>query len=320
MTHSASYAFLFPGQGAQYVGMGKDFFEQFQIARQTYQQADEILDRPLSKLIFSGSEQEITQTKNSQPAIFVTSIAILRVLNELFPEILPSATSGLSLGEYTALVAAGYIDFSKALPLVQLRGQFMHDSCENNPGTMAVVLGLEDAVVEECVNNLSLPNDLWAANFNCPGQVVISGTKRGIDAATVALIARGAKRVLPLQVHGAFHSGLMNDAQEKLKPYILSCNLLDKSRCKIAMNVSGSFATSASDIKNLLIDQVTSPVRWSTCVRTMDSQGPAYFIEIGCGKTLSGMNKRIVTKAPTLSLEKIDEIGSIEKALKTITV
>ncbi len=302
--------FLFPGQGSQYIGMGKDFFNQYPIARQVFEEANDILSQNLTDIIFSSSEAELTQTKNSQPAIFVVSIAILRTLQELF-DFTPKACAGLSLGEYSALVAAGVLPFSKALELVQKRGNFMHQACEDIPGTMAVVLGLDDEAVETVVHELNLPNDLWAANFNCPGQVVISGTKKGVELGSEALLKKGAKRVLPLQVHGAFHSGLMQNAKEKLKPYIDEC-IFVQGQAKVAMNTPGDFVEATDQMKTHLVNQVTNPVRWHRSVRAIDTMGVDQFIEIGCGKTLAGMNKRLGLSASTLSVDKIEDIALLE--------
>lgn len=305
------YAFLFPGQGAQYVGMGKDFYNEFLQAREVFEEADDILQQNLSHRIFSGSEEELKATKNSQPAIFVTSYAILQTLRSLFPHIIPAACAGLSLGEYTALVAASYLSFDKALPIVQCRGRFMHDACEKTKGTMAVVLGLDDEKVESLVKALHMPNDIWTANFNCPGQVVISGTIEGVAIATQALLKAGAKKVMPLQVHGAFHSNLMKEAQDALTPYLRNAPL-QAGTCPIVMNVSGEFAKSLDDVQQLLIQQVTSPVRWSKGIRTMDASGITHFIEIGCGKTLAGMNKRIGIQACTINIEKVEDLKNVQ--------
>lgn len=307
-----SFSFIFPGQGAQYPGMGKTFFDNFKEAKEVYLEADEILHRPLSKTIFSGSEAELTETKTSQPAIFVTSLAILKALQQHLPLPVPLSVSGLSLGEYTALVAGGYMNFKEALEIVALRGQLMHDACEKNKGSMKVVLGLADEVVEEVVRGLHLPQDIWCANFNCPGQVVISGTEKGLNAAEEPLKAAGAKRVLPLQVHGAFHSGLMKPAEKGLSTSIENAHI-HSSPVKLAMNVSGSFENSPERIKELLIRQVTSPVRWHKCISSALSLNPTHFIEMGPGKTLQGMNKRIGVTQPTISIETVEDIKALEE-------
>lgn len=306
--------FLFPGQGAQYPGMGKDFADRYPSARYLIEEADDILHRKLSSIIFQGSGHELTETRNSQTAIYVISLAILQVINELFPKLIPQVCSGLSLGEYTALTAAKYLSFQECLPLVQMRGELMNEACLATKGAMAVVMGLESKVVEAMVKEVNMPNDLWAANFNCPGQVVISGTIKGIEAGTVAAKARGAKRVVELPVHGAFHSGLMQQAEDRLAPFIQQVQL-NKGQSEIVMNVPGDFVKEEDRIRNNLIKQVTSPVRWEQGVYAMDRHGCDFYIEIGPGKTLSGMNKRIGITWPTISIEKIEDLDLLSKIL-----
>jgi [acyl-carrier-protein] S-malonyltransferase len=315
MAEFKKIAFLFPGQGAQYVGMGKDFKEHYPEARLIFEEADDYLKRGLSKIIFEGPEQTLTETRNSQTGIYVVSIALLRVIQKLFPHLKPSFCSGLSLGEYSALHSSGRVPFAECLEVVQHRGQFMNDACEATKGTMAVILGLDAQAVEEIVKEANMSNDLWAANFNCPGQVVISGTQKGIEAGSSLAKAKGAKRVLPLQVHGAFHSGLMSQAEDRLAPYIVQLPIHD-SKVEFVMNVVGNAVKDTSQIRNNLIKQVTNPVRWEQGVRYMSSIGVDLFIEIGCGKTLSGFNKRIGVSAPTISIEKIEDIKQLEELLK----
>lgn len=312
MSYPKRIAFLFPGQGAQYVGMAKDFFENFPKARETFQEADDILSRKLSKIILEGPSEQLNETKNSQVGIYVASIAILRVINDLYPKLTPYVCAGLSLGEYTALTAADKMDFTSCLPLVQYRGHYMNEACEINPGVMAVILGLEAKEVEALVKEVNLPHDLWAANFNCPGQVVISGTKKGIDKGTAAAQARRAKRILPLQVHGAFHSGLMQPAEERLSEHIHQA-ILKNSPIGFVMNVTGKFVHNEQEIKTNLIKQVTNPVRWEQSIRSMGEEAVDLFIEIGCGKVLSAFNKRILSNVTTLSIEKVTEIDQLSK-------
>ena len=300
-------AYIFPGQGAQAVGMGKAFYDCFSEAKHVFEEADDLLKIKLSSIIFQGPEGELKLTKNSQPALFITSIAILQVLRQHFNLPSPIATGGLSLGEYTALVAAGKITFQEGLQLVQKRARFMHEACEKTQGTMAVVLGLQDQIVREVVTSLDLPNDLWCANFNCPGQVVISGTLQGIEAAKAPLLKQGAKRVLPLEVHGAFHSGLMMPAQEELKKAIDSATFINTS-IPIAMNVTGKCEVQSSVIKPLLVEQLTKSVLWSRCIQSLDQLELDCFLEVGSGTTLQGLNKRIAPKAATFSIEKPDQI------------
>ncbi|MEI6532181.1 MAG: ACP S-malonyltransferase, partial [Chlamydiota bacterium] len=228
-------ALIFPGQGAQYVGMGKDFFDTYPTARFVFQEADEILGTYLSKTIFEGPEEELTRTENSQPGIFVVSMAILRVVKEQFPHLKPRMAGGLSLGEYSALCAAEVFSFEEALKLVAARAQYMNEACEQKKGTMAVILGL----APEAVEDISLEN-LWVANYNCPGQIVISGSHSAIEKASTIAKEKGAKRVLPLSVQGAFHSGYMESAEKLLKERIEE-TLFCTPRLEVAMNVPGTF-------------------------------------------------------------------------------
>jgi len=305
-------AMVFPGQGAQYPGMGKDFADSSQTAREIFEEADDVLGRKLSTIIFNGPEDKLTETRNSQIAIFVSSVAALRVLQKQYPTLQPAFAAGLSLGEYTALHAANYITFNDALPLVQHRGQFMNDACEKNKGAMAVVLGLSQQAVEEIIAALNMPDDLWAANFNCPGQVVISGTQKGIEAGSQAAKEAGAKRVVPLQVHGAFHSGLMREAEERLKPYIDEVPL-KKGAAGLIMNVTGKLTEDQHAIKENLIRQVTHSVRWEECMHELERFSVDLFLEIGPGKTLAAFNKRIGMIAPTISIEKIEDLEKLSR-------
>ena len=316
MSKYRKIAFLFPGQGAQYPGMANDFYEAFPICRQTFEEADDLLGRSLSDIILNGPEQTLVETRNSQTGIYVASIATLRAIQLHFPNLKPFLTAGLSLGEYTALQASGKVTFEEGLKLVDHRAQFMNDACEAHRGTMMVILGMEGAEVEKMVQELQFPNDLWAANFNCPGQVVISGTLRGVEAGAAAAKARGAKRVLPLQVYGAFHSGLMLEAQERLKEYIIEAKIVDTS-IGLVMNVTGMLEQDRETIRKNLISQVTHPVRWQTGVESMQKEGIDLYIEVGCGKTLAGFNKKIGVEVPTISIEKIDDLKKLEEACLT---
>lgn len=304
-------AFLFPGQGAQYPGMGKEFAQTYPEAKQTYEEAEDILQRKITSLIFDGSESELKETRNSQIALFVTSIAVLRVLQKLYPFLQPSICAGLSLGEYTALTASQRLSFADCLPLVAYRAQFMNEACETNTGSMAVVLGLPAIDLEQMVSDLRLPNELWIANYNSPGQIVLSGTLKGIEAGIEAAKGRGAKRVLPLQVHGAFHSGLMKEAEKKLAPYIQEVSLL-QSPIELVMNVPGDFVIETKHIKENLIKQVSSSVRWEQGIRAIEKAGVELYLEIGCGKTLAGLNKQIGVKVPTLTIDKIEDLKSLD--------
>lgn len=302
-------AYLFPGQGAQYVGMGKDFSDSFAIARETFEEADEILGMRLSKIIFEGPEEILVQTKYSQVAIFVTSIAILRVIQQQMPDLRPFVCAGLSLGEYTALCASGKLSFAETLLLVQKRASLMNEACEKVPGTMAAVLGADENLVQSALKGIE---GVWVANYNCPGQIVISGTRAGVEKGSEVLKISGAKRILPLSVSGAFHSGLMQMAQDALAPFIMASSI-QETPIQFVMNAPGRFVESVSDIRKNLISQVTQSVRWEQGVLAMNEQGVDFYLEIGCGKTLSGMNRKMGVLGQTFSVDKLSDLETLAK-------
>jgi [acyl-carrier-protein] S-malonyltransferase len=310
--NNKNIAFLFPGQGAQYVGMGRDFYDSYEIARRTFEEADELLNTHFSKLIFEGPTAELTLTKNSQLAIYITSIAILRTMQEQFPNMHANVCAGLSLGEYTALTACSIIDFKECLPLVRARALYMNAACESIQGTMQVILGLDAKVIEQTIKELNPPHQVWVANLNCPGQVVIAGTTAGIEVAVQRLKEKGAKRALPLDVSGAFHSGLMKEAQDKLEPKITALSLKNSS-IDIVMNVPGDYVQNLDEMRYYMISQVTSTVRWEKGIRAMMGKGIDVFLEIGCGKTLSGMNKKIGVEGLVFNVEKISDLDEFCK-------
>ncbi len=312
---SRKICFIFPGQGSQYVGMGKDFYENFEAARKIFAKADEILGEGFSGLLFEGPIEELTLTKNSQPAIYVMSFAIYQVFSEMYPNVIPYACGGLSLGEYTALAVSGRISFEEGLRLVAKRASLMQEACEMSSGSMRVVLGLEESLIAAV---LSSEKEVCIANVNCPGQVVIAGTKSGLEEASIKLKEAGAKRVLPLEVSGAFHSNLMLSAKEGLAPFLLKADLKDTST-RFVMNTVGEFVEDLDKIRQNLIAQVTEPVYWQKGIEAMEREGATHFIEMGCGKTLQGMNKRIGVKAPTYSIEKVEELAKVEEFIHVIT-
>jgi len=298
-------AFLFPGQGAQFVGMGKDFHDNFLAAREVFQIADELLAFSLSGLIFEGRADDLVLTKNSQVAIYVTSIATLAVIKEAFPDLVPSVCAGLSLGEYSALTAADRLDFVSGVRLVRLRGELMHKASEERKGTMAAVLGMDAEKVEKIVAPL---DGVCAANFNCPGQVVISGTPEGVGKACEILRAEGAKRALPLDVSGAFHSELMESARKGLEGAIEATQIRE-SGVQVVMNVPGDLVDNVAAMKDNLKRQVTEPVRWQQGIEKI--QGVDRMIEIGPGKTLNGMNRKIGVSVPTISVGTVADLEQL---------
>ncbi|MCB1180988.1 MAG: ACP S-malonyltransferase [Chlamydiia bacterium] len=306
-------AFIFPGQGAQIVGMGQDFYKEYIEAREIFDQADEVLGRKLSTIIFNGPLEVLTETRNSQIGIYITSLAILAVINKEFPDLVPAACAGLSLGEYTALAATGRIDPMTLLPIVAARGEYMNEACLQTKGTMAAIFGLSVDEIERVVKQSG--DDLWVANFNCPGQTVISGTLDGVDRGIEMAQKFGAKRVIPLKVHGAFHSGLMKSAQEKLREKIMGLILMS-SEIDLVMNVPGAICNDSVKILENLIHQMTHPVRWEQGVLAMKDIN--IFFEIGCGRVLSGLNKKIVPEAKTITINQIIDLKTLEKSYEGI--
>ena len=308
-------AFIFPGQGAQYVGMGKDFFDSFSIAKQLFEEANDLLHFNLSEIIFNGPEDSLKKTVNNQVAIFVTAAALLQVLKDELPHIIPNVCAGLSLGEYTALYASNKISFKDALLLIQKRAQFMNDASEKTCGTMAAVIGLDANIIEETIKKINPPNLVWVANYNTVNQTVISGTIEGVEAATAALQEIGAKRVMPLKVSGAFHSGLMIDAQEKMKIQIEATNF-ESSDIDIIMNVPGDYVRSVENIKKYLILQITNSIRWVQSIAMMEKNKVEIYLEIGPSKTLSMMNRKNNVSGISINLDKISDLEKISHEIR----
>ncbi|WP_291869954.1 ACP S-malonyltransferase [Maribacter sp.] len=288
-------AYIFPGQGAQFVGMGLDLYEKYPIAQQLFEQANEILGFSITDLMFEGTPEGLKQTKVTQPAIFLHSVILSKVMGDSFK---PNMVAGHSLGEFSALVANGTLNFEDALQLVSKRALAMQKACEIQPSTMAAVLGLEDAKVEEIcatIDGIVVP-----ANYNCPGQLVISGEIEAINTACEKLKEAGARRALVLPVGGAFHSPLMEPAREELAAAIEQ-TVFNTPNCPIYQNVTTTAVTDADEIKKNLISQLTAPVKWTQSVKNMVADGATLFTEIGPGKVLQGLVRKIESSAETTS-------------------
>jgi [acyl-carrier-protein] S-malonyltransferase len=292
-----AHSFIFPGQGSQFIGMGKKLFDEDEQAKLLFGEADEVLGFPISDVMFYGTTEELKQTNVTQPAVFLHSVIAFKTLVEARPDMV----AGHSLGEFSALVANGCLSFTDALQLVSVRAQAMQKACEINPSTMAAILGLDDQKVEEICG--SITNEIVVpANYNCPGQIVISGSVKGIEEACSLLKEAGAKRALVLPVGGAFHSPLMEPAKKEL------AEAIDKTRfnipfCPVYQNVVAKAVTDPSEIKSNLIAQLTGPVKWTQTVERMISDGATEFTECGPGKVLQGLVSKINREV------KVDGIG-----------
>jgi len=278
-------AYIFPGQGAQFPGMGKDLYERHKIARSLFHQADAILGFTITDIMFTGTEEDLRQTRVTQPAIFLHSVILAQVISDFHP----AMVAGHSLGEFSALVANRVLSYDDGLRLVYQRALAMQKTCEEEPSTMAAIIGLEDQVVEEVctqINEVVVP-----ANYNSPGQIVISGSIKGIDLAIEELTKKGARRAIKLSVGGAFHSPLMEPARLKLQQAIES-TLFSEPLCPVYQNVSAEPYTDSRQIKANLIAQLTAPVRWTQTVRNMIRDGADEFIEVGPGTVLQGLIKK----------------------------
>jgi [acyl-carrier-protein] S-malonyltransferase len=288
-------AYVFPGQGSQFTGMGKDLYESSPIAKEMMEKANEILGFRLTDIMFEGSEEDLKQTRVTQPAIFLHSVVLAACLGDSFQ---PQMVAGHSLGEFSALVANKTLSFEDALRLVYARAMAMQKACEVKPSTMAAILGLEDEVVEKiCAET---PGVVVAANYNCPGQLVISGEVEAIDAACAALTAAGAKRALKLAVGGAFHSPLMEPARVELEAAIAATPFATPI-CPVYQNVTASAVSNPDEIKQNLIVQLTAPVKWTQTMNAMLADGCAEVIEVGPGKVLQGLFKKVSRDLPTSS-------------------
>ncbi len=288
-------AYIFPGQGSQFSGIGKDLYESSSLANDLFEKANSILGFRITDIMFSGTDEELKQTKVTQPAIFLHSVILAKTLGENFK---PDMVAGHSLGEFSALVVNGALNFEDALRLVSKRAMAMQKACEAEPSTMAAILGLEDSKVEEIcalIDEIVVP-----ANYNCPGQLVISGSLKGVEIACEKMKAAGAKRALMLPVGGAFHSPLMEPARKELEAAILSTPF-KQPFCPVYQNVNASAVTNIEEIKKNLIAQLTAPVRWTQSVQAMINDGATSFIEVGPGKVLQGLVKKVKSDVEVMS-------------------
>ncbi|HEX3385137.1 MAG TPA: ACP S-malonyltransferase [Mucilaginibacter sp.] len=288
-------AYLFPGQGAQFPGMGKDLYEKSERARALFEQANEILSFRITDIMFNGTEEDLKQTIVTQPAIFLHSVILAKVMGNDFK---PDMAAGHSLGEFSALVAAGALSFEDGLKLVAARANAMQKACEIQPSTMAAILGLDDFTVEDVCEQAT--DVVVPANYNCPGQLVISGTIAGIDYACEKLLAAGAKRALKLNVGGAFHSPLMQSAKMELE-HAIAHTVINEPVCPIYQNIDAKPYTDPEKIKHNLIEQLTGPVRWTQIVMHMLEDGATSFTEVGPGNVLQGLVKKVDRAAVTAS-------------------
>jgi len=288
-------AYIFPGQGAQFTGMGKDVYETSDVARELFERANEILGFDITKIMFEGSAEELKETKVTQPAIFLHSVALFKALGN---SAVPQMVAGHSLGEISALVANGVLSFDDGLRLVSQRAQAMQKACDSVPSTMAAILGLEDELVEAVCADVD--GVVVAANYNCPGQLIISGEIEAVNEACERLKERGAKRALVLPVGGAFHSPLMEPAREELAAAIEKTTFSTPT-CPIYQNVSTTAVTDPAEIKKNLLFQLTAPVKWTQSVENMLKDGATEFIEVGPGKVLQGLVKKVDRQTATSS-------------------
>ena len=306
-------AFIFPGQGAQAVGMGKDFYDNFDAARKLFDEADDALGFSISKMCFEGSKDDLKLTANTQPAILVVSVIVSELLKS--EGVTAEISGGHSLGEYSALVAAGSLKFRDAVVLVHKRGKFMQEAVPVGEGSMAAILGLDDETVIKICAEASEFGEVQPVNFNCPGQIVIAGKSQGVDSAVEKLKVAGAKKAVVLPVSAPFHSTLMAPAAKKLAVELDKVELKD-ANFPVAANFNGKLETSAAEIKTNLVAQADHPVKWIACVEAMKNFGAKTFIECGPGKTLCGFNRRIDKTINSLNVEDLDSFKKTLEAIK----
>jgi len=315
MLNNANIAVVFPGQGAQHVGMAKDLYDTFEAARATVDAANVVLGFDLRSLMFDGPEETLTQTKNSQPAIYVAGAAAWRVLADRCPDLTPAAFAGLSLGEYTALFAAGSFSYEDGLRLVRRRGEAMQAACEHSTRTMASIIGLDEKAVRAVVAEAGRAGLVNVANINCPGQIVVSGSPEGVQAAIEGAKKAGAGRAIELKVSGAFHSRLMEPAREALAEALATTHITPPA-ATVLHNISAAPATSADAIRTHLADQCTGPVLWQASIEALLAQGITTFIEAGPGKVLLGLLRRIQREATGLGVRDVESLEHTAAALE----
>ncbi|AGB41364.1 malonyl CoA-acyl carrier protein transacylase [Halobacteroides halobius DSM 5150] len=305
-------AFIFPGQGSQHVGMGQDLAEEFPVVKETFKEANQALDIDITKLCFTGPEDKLKETANTQPAILATSIAVYRLLLEKGIE--PEVVAGHSLGEYSALVAAGVIDFATGLQLVRKRGQLMSQADPSGEGAMAAIIGLEPQEVKEVCQQGSEKGIVEVANYNCPGQVVISGQKKAVTNTAELAQEAGAKKAITLNVSGPFHSSLMESAGKKLADYLEQIEF-NEADLPLVPNVKADFTTQPAEIKEALIKQISGSVRWEESIKQMINEDLDTFIEVGPGRVLKGFMRRIDRSVTALN---VGSMRSLKKTLKKL--
>lgn len=309
-------AFVFPGQGAQAVGMGKDLFDKYDAAKKIFAEADEALGYSIKDMCFEGPADDLKLTANTQPAILTVSVVVNEILKE--HGIQPDVAGGHSLGEYSALVAAGVLSFRDAVVLVHKRGQYMQEAVPVGEGGMAAIIGLDDeTIAAACEKAAKEAGDVQPVNFNCPGQTVIAGTTKGVEKAVEELKAAGAKKAVVLPVSAPFHSTLMKPAAEKLAAELDQVEIRDAA-FPVVSNYTGKLETSAEEIKQNLVAQADHPVRWIACVNTMKKFGADTFVEAGPGRTLCGFNRRIDRSLKSLNVENLESLQKTLDYLKEV--
>ncbi|RHF50677.1 ACP S-malonyltransferase [Mitsuokella multacida] len=309
-------AFVFPGQGAQTVGMGKDLFDQYDVAKRLFAEADEALGYSIKDMCFEGPADDLKLTANTQPAILTVSVIVNEILKE--HGVQPDVAGGHSLGEYSALVAAGVLSFKDAVALVHKRGQYMQEAVPVGEGGMAAIIGLDDeAIAAACEKATKEAGEVQPVNFNCPGQTVIAGTTHGVEKAVEELKAAGAKKAVVLPVSAPFHSTLMKPAAEKLAAELDKVAIHDAA-FPVVSNFTGELETKAEEIKANLVAQADHPVRWIACVKTMQAFGADTFVEAGPGKTLCGFNRRIDRSLKSLNVENLESLQKTLDYLKEV--